>query len=90
MNSRRVFIRISSFFIAKQQLVVWGLRLFTLRLGKPHVECLGTTTERPSNLKLNFLPFSEGIIIHSLKLAAMEEKVFTLRRLDEAKSLVCD
>jgi len=66
------------------------MMLFNFRLCKPHLDCLGTTAAPLSNLKLHLLSFSNGIIFYALKLAAMEEKVFTLRSLDEAKSSVCD
>ena len=66
------------------------MMLFSFRLCKPHLDCLGMTTEPLFNLKFNFLPFSKATKVHPLKFAVMEEKVFTLRSLDEAKSPVCD
>jgi len=38
---------------------LWGLRLFTLRLCKPHLDCLVTTIAPLYDFKLYLLPFYE-------------------------------
>jgi hypothetical protein len=65
-----------------------GFGLFAFRLCKPRLECLGTTTMSSSNFELNLLSFSKRIMVHSLKLATMEEKVFSFRSLDKTVSMV--
>jgi hypothetical protein len=44
----------------------------------------------PRNLKLHFLPFSKGTVVHPLKLVAAKEEAFFPRSLDEPKTTVCD
>jgi hypothetical protein len=62
----------------------------TFRLDKPHLNCLETTVEPPFNLKFYFLPFSEEPVFHSLKLAAVEEEVFSPLSPDRPKATVCN
>jgi len=62
--------------------------LFPFRLGKPNPYCLLTAIGSPTYLKLDSLPFSEGIIVHPLELAAMEEEVFLPLTPDKPKAAV--
>jgi hypothetical protein len=64
--------------------------LLGFRLCKPHFDCLGTAIAPLTHLELYLLPLSQHGKLHTLKLAAMEEEVFTLCSLDEAESSVCD
>jgi len=63
--------------------------LFASRLSKPHLVCTGTIRSL-CNLKFYLLPFSKGVIVHPLKLVAVEEEVFSLLCLDKPKAPISD
>jgi len=65
-------------------------RLFASRLSKPHLDCLGAAIAPFSNLKFHSLPFPEGVVVYPLKLAAVEEEVFSPLRPDKPVAAACD
>lgn len=67
-----------------------GSVLFASRLSKPYPDCLGTAVAPFSNLKFYLLPFPKGIVVYPLKLAAVEEEVFSPLCLNKPKAAACN
>ena len=65
-----------------------GLLLFASRLSNSYPDRLETTILPLSNLKFYLLTLPKGIIVYSLKLAAVEEEILSPLCLNKPKAAV--